>query len=88
MSGISINTVKNIDGVEQISLLNTCTTRLNREYRIAQHSSAFHISKFSKISPPLNNPNPFTTFAREDTKGRISECTICYNSKVFNIGLK
>ena len=37
MSEISINAVENIDEIEQIFLLITCTTKLDRYYRVTLH---------------------------------------------------
>ena len=42
MSEISVNTVENIDEVEQKSFLNTCTTKLHRYYRVTLHLLYFH----------------------------------------------
>ena len=52
MSEISMNTVENIDEVEQISLLTTCTTRLHRSYRVTLHFLEIH-QNISEISTPL-----------------------------------
>ena len=45
MSEISINTVKNIDEIDQIILLTTCTTKLHRYYRITLHFLDFPKSR-------------------------------------------
>ena len=50
MSEISINTVKNIDELEQICLLTTCTTKLHVCYRVTLHFG------FSPKIPLLLNP--------------------------------
>ena len=48
MSEISINTVENIDEVEQKSLLITCTKKLQRYYRVT-----LHFLDFRKFHHPL-----------------------------------
>ena len=48
---VSINTVKNIDDAEQISLLATGTTKLHRYYRITQYSSAFYPHSLGGANP-------------------------------------
>ena len=53
MSEISINTVENIDEVEQIILLTTCTTKLHRYYRVTLHFLDFHQKNFPDIPTPL-----------------------------------
>ena len=58
MSEISINTVENIDEIEQIFLLITCTTKLHRYYRVTLHFLDFHQKKFPEIPPPLLLPPP------------------------------
>ena len=56
MSEISMNTVKNIDEVEQINLLTTSTTKLHRYYRVTLHFLDFHQKNFPEIpTPPFIN---------------------------------
>ena len=52
MSEISLNTVENIDEVEQIILLTTCTTKLHRYYMVTLHLLDFHKHFFPKFQPP------------------------------------
>ena len=47
MSEISINTVENINEIDQTILLTTCTKKLHRYYRVALHSLDFHRKFFS-----------------------------------------
>ena len=56
MSEISINTVENIDKIDQIILLTTCTTKLQRYYRVTLHFLDFDQKKFPEIAPPLLLP--------------------------------
>ena len=42
MSEISINTVENIDEIDQIILLTTCTTKLHSYYRVTLHFFYVH----------------------------------------------
>ena len=70
MSEISINTVENIDEIDQIILLTTYTTKLHIYYRVTLHFFDFHQKKFPEI-PPLFyyppsfiTPPPFITFER------------------------
>ena len=53
MSEISINTVENIDEVEQKSLLITCTAKSHRCNGVTLHFLDFHQKDFPKIPPPL-----------------------------------
>ena len=53
MSEISISTVENIDEVEQLILLTTCTTKLHRYYRVTLHSLDFQQKKIPEIPSPL-----------------------------------
>ena len=62
MSEISINTVENIDEVDQIILLTICTTKLHRYDRVTLHVFDFHQKKLPEIPPPP--PTPFITFTR------------------------
>ena len=66
MSEISINTVENIDEIDQIILLTTCTTKLHRYYRVTLHFLDFHQQVFPQISSP-----PFITFARVHIKFQV-----------------
>ena len=61
MSEISINTVENIDEVEQKSLLITCAAKLHRYYWVTVHFLDFHRKDFPKVSPTplLLTPSPF-----------------------------
>ena len=59
MSEISINTVENIDEIDQIILLTTCTTKLHRYYRVTLHFLDFQQKNSPEIPPP-----PFITFVR------------------------
>ena len=43
---ISINTVENIDEVDQIIFLTTCTTKLHRYYRVTLHFLDFQQKNF------------------------------------------
>ena len=55
-----MNTVENIDEVEQIILLTTCTTKLHRYYRVTLHFLNFYQNFFLKIQlSPSINPQPF-----------------------------
>ena len=54
MSEISINTVENIDEIDQIIFLTTCTTKLHRYYRVTLHSLDFQQKKFPEIPSPFN----------------------------------
>ena len=58
MSEISINTVENIDEIDQIILLTTCATKLHRYYRVTLHFLDFHQKNFPEIPPPpfINPP--------------------------------
>ena len=47
----SINRAKNIDELEQISLIITCTTKLHIYHRVTQHIFTFQQSLFSRITP-------------------------------------
>ena len=51
MSEKSIKTTENVDEVEQISLLMTCTTKLHRYHRLAQYTFAFQQFQFLRIPP-------------------------------------
>ena len=53
MSEKPINTVENIDKVEQISLITTCTTRIHRYYGVTLHFYGFSPKKFPKIPRPF-----------------------------------
>ena len=53
MSEIAINIVENIDEVEQIVFLTTCTTKLHRYYRVTLHFLDFHQKNFPEIPPPF-----------------------------------
>ena len=53
MSEISINTVENMDEVDQIILLTTFTTKLDRYYRVTLHFLDFHQQVFPQIPPPF-----------------------------------
>ena len=64
-----MNTVENIDEVEQISLLTTCTTRLHRSYRVTLHFLEIH-QNISEISTPLLLDPPYITFTRVDNPGK------------------
>ena len=64
-----MNTVENIDEVEQISLLTTCTTRLHRSYRVTLHFLEIH-QNISEISIPLLLDPPYITFTRVDNPGK------------------
>ena len=64
MSEISINTLENIDEVDQIILLTTCTTKLHRYYRITLHFLDFHQKIFSWNSTPLLLTPLFIAFTR------------------------
>ena len=69
MSEIFINTVENIDEVEQIILLTTCTTKLHRYYRVTLHFLDFHQKNFPEIPPPLLLPlreYPFNAIGRSE----------------------
>ena len=52
MSEISINKVENIDEIDQIILLTTCTTKLHRYYRVTLHFLDFHQKYFPEIPHP------------------------------------
>ena len=62
MSEISINKGENIDEIDQIILLTTCTTKLHRYHRVTLHFLDFHQKIFSRNSnhpfyyPPLLLP--------------------------------
>ena len=47
-----MNTVENIDEVEQIILLTTCTTQLHRYHRLPYFFLDFHQKDFTEIPPP------------------------------------
>ena len=47
-----------MDGVEQISLLTTCSTRLHKFITVTYYFLASRLSKLLKLLP-----SPFTTFA-------------------------
>ena len=49
MNEISINTVENIDEVDQIIFLTTCTTKLHRYYRVTLQFLDFHQKNFPEI---------------------------------------
>ena len=51
MSDKSINRAKNIDELEQISLIITFTTKLHIYHRVTQHIFTFQQSWFSRIPP-------------------------------------
>ena len=57
MSEMSINTVKNIDEVEQICLLTSFTTKLHRYYRVTLHFLDFH-KKISENFTSFCYPSP------------------------------
>ena len=69
MSEISMNTVENIDEVDQISLLTTCNTKLHRSYRVTLHFLQFH-QNITKNSTPLLLTPPFITLARVGNPGK------------------
>ena len=50
-----MNTLENIDEVDQMILLTTCTTKLHRYYRVTLQFLDFHKKIFCKISPPFAN---------------------------------
>ena len=91
MSEISINTVENIDEIDQIILLTTFTTKLHRYYRVTLHFLDFHQQVFPQIlSPPFyylrestyQVSSPFKVFnlldmvnMSEKNTSRFMECT-------------
>ena len=60
MNEISLTTVKNIDEVEQKSLLITCTKKLQRYYRVT-----LHFLDFRKFHHPLLLTLPLLLASRE-----------------------
>ena len=62
MNEISVSTVENIDGVEQINLLTSCTTKLHRFYPIFFGFSQKHFPQNS-THLLLSNPS-FITLSR------------------------
>ena len=76
-----MNTVENIDEVEQISLLTTCTTRLHRSYRVTLHFLEIH-QNISEISTPLLLDPPLYYFHKSRQsrqKNKISFCLMHYD---------
>ena len=63
MSEISVNTVENIDEVEQIIFLTTCTTKLLRCYRVTLHSLDVH-------PPFINSRFYYLRESIDERKGR------------------
>ena len=56
MSEKSMNTVEHTDEVEQISLLNSCTTKLHRYNRVTLHFLNFHHKNFQNSTTPFVTP--------------------------------